>query len=147
MKVNCQYQFCLDIKLNRPLYAMRSQLLRHLREEHDRWWRSYSDLYDRGKCMHVLDDDGTWEYTDSAMEMITRCRAYDNLFNRVVEMDLLFTQDFGYYCKKVFIAINSLKPAFPASSVAVGTLDNAVKELRKFVMMQNNVEGTRERAS
>ena len=90
---------------------------------------------------------GLADFGRAAMEMITRCRAYDNLFNRILEMDLLFTVDFGNYCKRVFLAINSLKPAFPDSSVAVGTLDIAVKDLRKFVMMQNTPRESRQQSN
>ena len=122
-------------------YLMKSDLLRHVREEHDRWWARYDRLYERGG--HIRGNgngrrpDALPEYTPAAEEILTRCRAHDNLFNGVATIDLTTVKDFGSYCRLVFLEIQKLKPAFPGSAVSVGVLDQTARELRKFVMKQH----------
>jgi hypothetical protein len=127
---------CFEMRYRAPLYLMKSELLRHLREEHDRWWVRYEALYERGA--HQLGSNGSSrrQYTPAAQEMLTRCRMHDNLFNSVMTIDLTTVQDFGNYCRRVFLEINKLKPAFPDSAISVGVFDETARSLRKLVMKQ-----------
>ena len=132
----CEYMQCFEMRYRASLYLMKSDLLRHLREEHDRWWIRYERLYSRGA--HITGPDGPSkpQYTPIAQEMLTRCRMHDNLFNSVMTIDLTTVQDFGNYCRRVFLEINKLKPAFADSAVSVGVFDQTVRQLRKLVMKQ-----------
>jgi hypothetical protein len=139
----CEYMQCFEMRYRAALYLMKSDLLRHLREEHDRWWARYERLYERG--MHLLGTNGSGraQYTPVAQEMLTRCRMHDNLFNSVMTIDLTTVKDFGNYCRRVFLEINKLKPAFPESAVSVGVFDQTVRQLRKLVMKQYEAMGAR----
>ena len=139
--IDCEHMQCFEMRYRAPLYLMKSDLLRHVREEHDRWWARYDRLYERGG--HIRGNgngrrpDALPEYTPAAEEILTRCRAHDNLFNGVATIDLTTVKDFGSYCRLVFLEIQKLKPAFPGSAVSVGVLDQTARELRKFVMKQH----------
>ena len=134
----CLYQFCVEVKYKMNLFQFKIDLLKHLRMEYENWAKVYDELYAEGTYTRSAQKRAEgWDYTDKAKEMITRCRMYDNLYNKILLLNLLDLDDFGNYCKKVFIEINKLKPAFSNSISSQSSFDQTVKELRKFVMVQN----------
>ena len=137
--MHCFYQLCLELKYVSEFYYLKSELVRYLRLEHEKWWKRYEDLYRKG--LFVTKSPGPkpgWDYSSAAKEMLTRCRMYDNLYERIVAIDLFKIDDFGHYCKTIFSEINRLRPAFPDSSISQLSYDQTAKELRKYVMMQSN---------
>jgi hypothetical protein len=135
----CQTRPCVELKHRLHLFLMKSEMLRHLREEHRRWWHQYDRLYAKGSVQEPSRNGGrSWDYSEPAKEMLTRCRMYDNLYNNLLTIDLMLVEDFGNYCKRVFTEINKLKPAFPEAAISVGVFDQTVRDLRKFVMLQHD---------
>lgn len=133
----CYNKPCVELRHKLDLYLMKSELLRYLREEHGRWWSSYEKLYRKGTWRSSPESSRTVEYSERAKEVLTRCRMLDTLFTSLLPMDLLAVDGFGHYCKLVFLEINRLQPAFPDSASSVTVFDEIVRELRKFVMLQN----------
>jgi hypothetical protein len=137
--MRCFYQLCLEIKYIPEFYHLKSELVLYLRREHEKWWKRYDDIYKKGLYITRLSGSKNgWDYSSPAKEMLTRCRIYDNLYERIVGIDLFKVEDFGQYCKTIFSEINRLRPAFPDSSMSQLSFDQTARELRKYVMMQSN---------
>ena len=110
----CFSQLCLEIKYNLPYYLRKSDLMRYLRDQHDLWWAKYTVLYEKDAYTFPTTRTASgWDYTNSAKEMLSRCKLFDSLFTQVLKLDLCHVNDFGTYCKMVFLELNKLKPAFP----------------------------------
>ena len=133
----CQSQLCLEIKYNLPYYLRKADLMRHLREQHDHWWGRYTSLYEKSAYTYPTNRTGSgWDYTNAAKEMLSRCKLYDSLFTQVLKLDLTHVDDFGAYCKLVFLELNKLKPAFPQAQCSQEVFEEAVRALMKFVLKQ-----------
>lgn len=134
---HCFSQLCLEIKYNLPYYLRKSDLMRFLREQHDFWWAKYSALYERDAyTFPTTRTSHGWDYTNSAKEMLSRCKLHDSLFTQVLKLDLCHVGDFGAYCKMVFLELNKLKPAFPDAPCSQQVFEVSVKEIMKFVLKQ-----------
>lgn len=127
----CHTLPCTELKERRHLYLMKSELLQHLRDEHARLWRLYEQVYD------AEEGPKKGEYGDRAVELLTRCRLFDNLYNNLQQVDLHKMDGFGDYCKRVFQELQRQQPAFPDSAVSLSVFDEAARELRRLVMKQN----------
>ncbi|MEM7245266.1 MAG: hypothetical protein AAF533_07965 [Acidobacteriota bacterium] len=133
----CYSQLCLEIKYNLPYYLRKSDLMRQVRAQHDYWWGQYTLLYEKSAYTFPTDKTGTgWDYTNSAKAMLSRCKLFDSLFTQVLKLDLTHVDDFGTYCKMVFLEINKLKPAFPENPSSQSVFDESVRHLMKFVLKQ-----------
>ena len=133
----CQSQLCLEIKYNLPYYLRKSDLMRHLRDQHDHWWGRYTALYNKSAYTFPTSKTSSgWDYTNAAKEMLSRCKLFDSLFMQVLKLDLTHLDDFGTYCKMVFLEINKLKPAFPSAPCSQEVFEESVKGLMKFVLKQ-----------
>jgi hypothetical protein len=134
----CHHKLCFEMKYRTSLYLMKSDLLAHLRELHRVWWQRYEQLYEKGSYrLPSRTAASGWDYSIAAKEMLTRCRMFDALYNKVLEIDLVVVKEFGDYCKRVFMEINKLRPAFPDSPESVGVFDLEARDLRKFVMLRH----------
>lgn len=133
----CYSQLCLEIKYNLPYYLRKSDLMRFLRDKHDRWWEKYSELYHKDQYTYPTSKTPSgWDYTNAAKEMLSRCKLYDSLFTQVLKLDLTHVQDYGTYCKMVFVELNKLKPAFPTAACSQAVFETSIKEIMKFVLQQ-----------
>jgi hypothetical protein len=135
--VYCHGQLCLEIKYNLPYYLRKSDLMRYLRAEHDRWWAKYSVLYERNAYVYPTSKTASgWDYTNSAKEMLSRCKLYDSLFTQVLKLDFTHVNEFGSYCKMVFLELNKLKPAFPDSPCSQSVFESSIRDIMKYVLKQ-----------
>lgn len=133
----CHSQLCLEIKYNLPYFLRKSDLMRYLRAQHDYWWKRYTVLYDKSAYTYPTSRTGSgWDYTNAAKEMLSRCKLYDSLFTQVLKLDLTHVDEFGSYCRMVFLEINKLKPAFPDAPCSHDVFAESVRELMKFVLQQ-----------
>ena len=55
---------------------------------------------------------------------------------QALKLDLTHVDDFGAYCKMVFVEISKLKPAFPEAPCSQLVFEQCIKELMKFVLKQ-----------
>ena len=137
----CQSQLCLEIKYNLPYYLRKSDLMRYVRSEHDRWWGKYTLLYERNAYTYPTSRSSAgWDYTNAAKELLSRCKLFDSLFTQVLKLDLMHVNDFGTYCKLVFLEINRLKPAFPEAPCSQSVFESSVRDVMKFVLKQAPAE-------
>ena len=133
----CYSQLCLEIKYNLPYYLRKSDLMRFLREQHDFWWAKYTLLYEKDAYTYPTSRMAAgWDYTNAAKEMLSRCKLFDSLFTQVLKLDLCHVNDFGAYCKMVFLELNKLKPAFPEAPCSQGVFELSVKDIMKFILKQ-----------
>ena len=133
----CQSQLCLEIKYNLPYYLRKADLMRHLRGQHDKWWGKYTELYERSAFTYPTPRTGSgWDYTNASKGMLSRCKLYDSLFTAVLKLDITHVDDFGTYCRMVFVELNKLKPAFPLAPSSQAVFNGAVKDLMKFILRQ-----------
>ena len=135
--VFCFGQLCLEIKYNLPYYLRKCDLMRYLRDQHDTWWANYTQLYERDAYTYPTTRTSQgWDYTNAAKEMLSRCKLFDSLFTQILKIDLAHVDEFGIYCKLVFLEINKLKPAFPDTPCSQSVFETSVRDVMKYVLRQ-----------
>ena len=138
--LQCKYQYCIDLKYHPEALGLRARLLDYLRREHTKWWRRYERLYDSGKYRRFVGrgmDD--WEYTEEAVEMITRCRLYDGLYAVLSEMDFFSAREPAQVCADLFKAVQRQRPAFPDAAISVNSSLQVERELRREILKTINL--------